>query len=329
MALMDEVAQKRAEYFRNKKQEALGQVNAQKQEGQDVLQRRFSSLGAQGSGAQIDAEQKLRESSAAQARQAQNDLVGQELQAGEADIGRAFQAEQAKLAQQYGTQERLGSQEFSGQQSQLGREYGTQERLGSQTYASEQAKLGREFTVSERLAQQVYGSDEAGKTRQFQAGQQLLQNEFAKLEASTGRAFTADQQKMQNDFVSGQSEASRTLQSKLAADELQLKKSIADMQNAKDQQTYELAKKQFDIDKETTDFNKIISLVMAGIPFTEARVSVSGGTPSAQGAAPVTSSQGATQAFINQEQTAQNKKQSDYAAAMQRLADAEKNNTYR
>lgn len=296
MATLDDFAKQKADYFKQKRQEQLGQVNAAAQEQQDVIQRRFAALGAQGSGAQFGLQQKSAEQAAAQRRNVEQDILGQQIAAAEPDLARRFAAEQAQLGREFGTQERLGSekfqtgqlsqqQQFAGEQAGLGRQFQTQERVGSQQFAGEQAKLGREFTAAERLAQQQYGSDEAGKARQFQAGQQQAQNLFASSEAALGRQFSAEERAAQNKFLAGESAASRDLQSKLAADDLALKKSLADMQNAKDQQTFELAKKQFDVDLETTNFNKIIALVMAGIPYNVASASIKSAALTTGGAA--------------------------------------------
>lgn len=281
MATLDDFAKQKADYFKQKRQEQLGQVNAAAQEQQDVIQRRFASLGAQGSGAQFGIQQKAAEQAAAQRRNVEQDVLGQEVQAMEPDLQRRFAAEQAQLGREYGTQERLGSekfqtgqltqqQQFAGEQAGLGRQFQTQERLGQQQFAGEQAKLGREFTTAERLAQQAYGSDEAGKARQFQAGQQLLQNTFASAEAALGRTFSAEERAAQNKFLAGESAASRDLQSRLAADDLALKKSLADMQNARDEKTYQLALRQYQNDLETTEFNKMLSLIMSGMTYERA-----------------------------------------------------------
>lgn len=291
MAVLDDAAKQKAEFFKQKRAEQLGQVAAQGQEQQDAIQRRFASLGAQGSGAQFGVAQKAQEAQAAQARQAQTDIMGQEIAAAEPDLARRFQAEQTKLGQEYGTSERLGQEKFAGEQAGLGRQFQTQERQAGQQFAGEQAQLGREFTSAERLAQQAYGSDEAGKQRQFQAGQQVLQNEFASGQASLGRQFTSEEQAKQNQFLSGQSAASRELQSRLAADDLALKKSIADMQQANTKEELAMAAQQFRMDKETTDFNKYVSLVTMGFSRADAQsmafsnVGPSGPLPGSQAAA--------------------------------------------
>lgn len=304
MATLDDFAKQKADYFKQKRQEQLGQVNAAAQEQQDVIQRRFAALGAQGSGAQFGIQQKSAEQAAAQRRNVEQDILGQQIAAAEPDLARRFAAEQAQLGREFGTQERLGSekfqtgqltqqQQFAAEQAGLGRQFQTQERVGSQqfageqaglgrqftaaereaqqAFAAEQAKLGREFTTAERLAQQVYGSDEAGKARQFQAGQQQAQNLFASGEAALGRQFSAEERAAQNKFLAGESAASRDLQSRLAADDLALKKSIADLQNANTKEELDLAKRQFLIDKDTTDFNKYVSLVTMGFSRIDAQ----------------------------------------------------------
>lgn len=227
MAIMDDAARQKAEFFKQKRAEGLGQVAAQGQEQQDVIQRRFASLGAQGSGAQFGIAQKAQEAQAAQARQIQNDIMGQEIAAAEPDLARRFQAEQTKLGQEYGTQERLGQQQFAGEQAESG--------------------------------------------RKFQAEQQLAQNIFASGEAALGRKFTSEEQAKQNQFLAGQSQASRDLQAKMAADDLALKKSMADMQNATTKEQLAMAAEQYKLDKETTAFNKYVSLITMGFSRIDAQ----------------------------------------------------------
>lgn len=247
MAVLDDAAKQKAEFFKQKRAEQLGQVAAQGQEQQDAIQRRFAALGAQGSGAQFGIAQKAQEAQAAQARQIQNDIMGQEIAAAEPDLARRFQAEQTKLGQEYGTQERLGQQQFAGEQAESG--------------------------------------------RKFQAEQQLAQNIFASGEAALGRKFTSEEQAKQNQFLAGQSQASRDLQAKMAADDLALKKSIADMQQANTKEELAMAAQQFRMDKETTDFNKYVSLVTMGFSRADAQnmafsnVGPSGPLPGSQAAA--------------------------------------------
>lgn len=82
----------RKNFFNQRRQEAQQNVNAQGQEAQDAIQRRFSSLGAAGSGAQMGVMQKARDAAADQGRVATRDIDQGELQANmaaqEADLGR-------------------------------------------------------------------------------------------------------------------------------------------------------------------------------------------------------------------------------------------------
>lgn len=82
----------RNQFFQSRRNEAQQAANAQTQSGADAIQRRFASMGASGSGAQIAAMQKNQEAGLDAQRKALSDVGSMELQAGEADFGRQFQA---------------------------------------------------------------------------------------------------------------------------------------------------------------------------------------------------------------------------------------------
>ena len=86
----------RTQFFDARRGEAVQGANAQTQQGDDAIQRRFASMGAQGSGAQIAAMQKNRDGGMEAQRKAQADVGALELQAGEADHGRDFQLGMAR-----------------------------------------------------------------------------------------------------------------------------------------------------------------------------------------------------------------------------------------
>lgn len=82
----------RTQFLGQRKQEAAQGVNQQVQQGSDAIQRRFASLGAGGSGAQIAALQKNTEAGMDAQRKAQGDIAGQEMQLADVDAGRSFQS---------------------------------------------------------------------------------------------------------------------------------------------------------------------------------------------------------------------------------------------
>lgn len=144
MANLNDLYSERNKFFQQKKQEALGQVGAQNQEQQDALQRRFTAMGAANTGAAIAAGQKQSEAAAAQKRQVEGDIRGQELQLKEGDIGRQFQSEEA-----------LKGREFAGRESQLGREFskGMSEQdmaFKKQIYDTEQQNKLKQMDLAER-----------------------------------------------------------------------------------------------------------------------------------------------------------------------------------
>lgn len=97
----ENLKKQRDQFFQNRKQEAVQGANNQVQQGEDAIQRRFASMGASGSGAQIAAMQKNRDSGLDAQRKAQADVGAMELQAGEADFGRSFQANEAQTARDF------------------------------------------------------------------------------------------------------------------------------------------------------------------------------------------------------------------------------------
>lgn len=97
----ENIKKMRDQFFKSKREEAVGGANAQAQEGSDAIQRRFASMGASGSGAQIAAMQKNREAGMDATRKAQADVGAMELQAGEQDAGRSFQMNEANTARQF------------------------------------------------------------------------------------------------------------------------------------------------------------------------------------------------------------------------------------
>jgi hypothetical protein len=112
MANLNDLYNQRNQFFKQKQDEAIGNVNAQNQQQQDALQRRFTSMGAANTGAAISAQQKQSEAAAAQTRQVQNDIAGQQAQANDVDIGRQFQSEEAQKGR-----------DFSGREAQAGRDF--------------------------------------------------------------------------------------------------------------------------------------------------------------------------------------------------------------
>lgn len=109
-----DLATMRKNFFNQRRQETLQNVNQQGQQAQDAIQRRFASLGAQGSGAQFGVAQDARNATAEQGRQATRDIDQGEIQANmaaqEAQAGRDFQSSEAQKArdlqnQMFGTEQ--------------------------------------------------------------------------------------------------------------------------------------------------------------------------------------------------------------------------------
>ena len=123
-------------------------AEAQGQEAQGALQRRFATLGNLKSGAAIKQQQ----------------LVGQKVGEAKANalegIGVAQAGEEAQRAKE------LEQRDFAADQAKIGREFQSSERQASQ-------KFGSDFQRSEREAGQKFGAEQAGLGRDFQ---EKLQN---------------------------------------------------------------------------------------------------------------------------------------------------------
>lgn len=167
MATNDAISQRYEMLKRQQRQ----QSNQQVQQETEALKRRFASLGALGSGAQIKTEQLARQQAA------------KYLSEGEANLGIAESYErqqQQELEKQraFQTSERLGTQQFTAEQAGLGRQFTTSERLGGQDWKSAQDELARRFTTSERLGTQQFTTGERVGKQQFETGERLGAQEF-------------------------------------------------------------------------------------------------------------------------------------------------------
>ena|SRR3990167_3720882 len=171
------------------------QQNAQRDEAQDALTRRYARLGGLNSGSYIKQAQ-LQDNSLNQQR---NDALqevdlseaGALRQQAEIEAGRKYQTSEREAGQLYGTREREGSQGFAqGQmeraqlygtrEREAGQAYGTREREGAQGFASGEAEKGRGFQrelVDKDLAfkDKVFNFEKTSKLRQMD----MADKEFA------------------------------------------------------------------------------------------------------------------------------------------------------
>lgn len=254
MATLADLQSQRQKFFKQKSQQAQGQIAGQTQGDVEALQRRFTSMGGANTGAALSAEQKARETGLAQQRQAQADIAGQELQVGEADLARAAQSEEAAKGREFaGQQARLGEQ-FTGEQARLGREAQIGESALGRQFAAEQARLGIEAQRGESEASRGFAGEQARLAREAALG-----------ESQAGRQFTAEQADLARRAQLGESEAARELQRSLAQQDIGFKRELAATEQGNKLKEMDLAYQQFLIDKDTTAFNKRLSAIQAGI----------------------------------------------------------------
>lgn len=91
----------RQKFLESRRGEASQAANQQKQQGQEAIARKFASLGASGSGAQLGAMERVAEASEDVRRKGMADVAGQELQIAEGDTARQFQSEMANRDMQF------------------------------------------------------------------------------------------------------------------------------------------------------------------------------------------------------------------------------------
>lgn len=126
------------------------------------------------------------------------------------------------------------------------RAFAREERLGTQEFQAGENALGRKFATSEREAGQTFAAGEAGKQRDWAAGESALSRAFAKSEREAGQAFQTGERTSAQDFAAGQAATARASQDKQFNEQMKL------------------ARQQFALDSDTTDFNKRLSAFMAG-----------------------------------------------------------------
>lgn len=81
------------------------------------------------------------------------------------------------------------------------------------------------------------------------------------------RDFAAQQNQLQRDFAAKEAEKGRSFQRELSDKDFAFKNQVFAFEKDSKLKQLDLAQKQFDLDKETTEFNKIIAAIEAGIEF--------------------------------------------------------------
>lgn len=204
MAAIDQI-------FERQRKKASQAVNAQTQGKTEALKRRFASLGAANSGAQIKQETIARDEGTRQLQNANEAIDSAEIQ----ETQRRDEIDQAR---QFATSERVASQGFGAEQAALQRRFQTGERQSSQTFGAEQSALQRKFATGERLSSQDFAGVQAELQRKFASGERLSQNEFASLEALKNRDFAAAENLLQRDHQSSQFNADMAFKDRALAD---------------------------------------------------------------------------------------------------------------
>lgn len=169
MADLSTLEDQKKKFYQQRRDEAQRNSQASLQEGEGALNRRFSSLGMQGSGASIAANLKNREIAEASKQKALADISGQELQANmseaEQEKGRQFAAGEAQKQREFAVVEGDRGRQFqkgmSDQELTLRKEMMSSDKeskLKSFDLAERQFQLAKESEeFNRRLAQLAMG----------------------------------------------------------------------------------------------------------------------------------------------------------------------------
>lgn len=198
MASLESLQSMRNQYFQQRRGDANQNAFRTQQEGEDALNRRFASLGAQGTGASIAALQKNRDMAAEGRNKAIADIQGQELQAGEGDIARQAAADENRAARGFqGTEAEkqrqfqggLAGQDLAFKQSSFNTEQSN--KLKELELAQQQFNLDKETTeFNKNLAAAEAGgsSNESGLggvAKSVQSGIASIAPDFGQISGST------------------------------------------------------------------------------------------------------------------------------------------------
>jgi len=120
----------------------------------------------------------------------------------------------------------------------------------------QELKEGREFQAGEAQKQREFASAESRLGREFASGESALGRRFAAEQAHLGREFDAGQSEKQRQWAKTEAHDQRMFQKQLTEQDLEFKNKVFNAENAARIDQFNLALKQFEMDKDTTEFNK-------------------------------------------------------------------------
>jgi hypothetical protein len=150
-------------------------ANAEQQQQDDALKRRFAAMGGLNSGAYIK-QQSVQADDAAKRRA--DVMEGIDV----AESNEAQRQREVQEGREFARSERLGSQDFSASQADLQRKYQTGERLGAQDFSKSERLGGQDFASGESALARLFAQRERESSQEWQGGQ----NELNRLLQSRG-----------------------------------------------------------------------------------------------------------------------------------------------
>ena len=133
---------------------------------------------------------------------------------------------------------------------------GIQDTQDAETQRLQEIEDARKFATSEREAGQKFGAEQAELGRKFQTGERLGGQEFAAAQADIQRKYGTSEREAQQKFAYDRQEAAEDFQ--IGQDRVQRawqQQYVLAPQQAQFAQQFEMANRQFDLDKLVTEFN--------------------------------------------------------------------------
>ncbi len=154
---------------------------AQEQEQGNAINRKFASMGREGSGAAIKVQRDIQDKSAQGLQNSMEGIGFQEAadqeRKDEIEAGRKYGTSEREASQLFSRGEREGSQKYASGENAINRRFATSERLGSQQYAHGERIGAQGFATSERKGSQGFTAGQNKLARSLQDDQFRAQME--------------------------------------------------------------------------------------------------------------------------------------------------------
>jgi hypothetical protein len=170
----------------------------------------------------------------------------------------------AEFNQNYQQNEAEKQRQFAATEAEKGRVYGATEAEKQRAYEAQQAELGRGLTREQMAMQkEQYAQDYAMKADQFSRQMETQMQQF-------NLSF---KEQVQARLQSGNISREQIAQAKAFHDQdMKFQQTVQAFNESKFKSEYGMAQKQFEMDKETTDFNKALAAYGIGMEWVNGKL---------------------------------------------------------